>query len=147
MKKAKIVTGGVFLVVGIIMLIVAFVVKGNNKKFFKTAVKTEATIEHIDSYRDYNRTTGKYRTKHDVYISYQTADGAFYEDVKLGYYKNSMREGQTLTVYYDPQAPTDVQAKEGSKLVVWITGGIGALFSVIGGVLLISGAVGRREYI
>lgn len=82
-----------------------------------------------------------------MYIGYQTVDGAFYGDVRLGYYKNGMREGQTLIVYYDPQAPMDVRAKKGMKLVVWIIGGIGALFSVIGGVLLINGAIGRRENI
>lgn len=147
MKKTMIAIGGLFMGIGIIMLVVSFVVNTNSKKFFKTAVKTEATIENIDEYRDYNRTSGKYRTKYDVYISYQTADGAFYEDVRLGYYKNDMREGQTLTVYYDPQDPTDVRAKEGMKLVVWIIGGIGALFSVIGGALLITGATSRRENI
>lgn len=147
MKKTMIAIGGLFLGIGIIMLVVSFVVNTNSKKFFKTAVKTEAAIEYIDEYRDYNQTSGKYRTKHDVYISYRTVDGVFYGDVKLGYYKTGMREGQTLTVYYDPQAPTDVRAKQGMKLVVWITGGIGALFSVIGGALLITGAIGRRENI
>lgn len=147
MKKKMIALGGLFLGIGIIMLVVSFVVNTNNKKFFDTAVKTEATIEYIDEYRDYNQATDKYRTKYDVYIGYQTVDGAFYGDVKLGYYKNGMREGQTLTVYYDPQAPMDVRVKEGTKLVVWITGGIGALFSVIGGALLIKEATGRRENI
>lgn len=147
MKKTTIAMGGLFLGIGIIMLVVSFVVNTNNKKFFNTAVMTEATIEYIDEYRDYNRTTGKYRTEHDVYIGYQTVDGAFYGDVKLGYYKNGMREGQTLTVYYDPQDPMDVRVKVGTRLVVWITGGIGALFGLLGGALLIKEATGRRENI
>ncbi len=147
MKKTMIALGGLFLGIGIIMLVVSFVVNISNKKFFNTAVKAEATIEYIDEYREYNRATDKYRTEHDVYISYQTEDGDFYEDVKLGRYTNSMREGQTLTVYYDPQAPMDVRVKEGAKLLVWILGGIGVLFSIIGGALLIKGATGRRENI
>lgn len=50
MKKTMIAIGGLFMGIGIIMLVVSFVVNTNSKKFFKTAVKTEVTIEYIDEY-------------------------------------------------------------------------------------------------
>lgn len=128
--------GALFSVVGIVMIIVAVVVQLNSNKFFKTAKEAQATIEYIDTYSEYDRTDDRMETRHDVYVSYETEDGDYYSNEKLGYYTSSMKEGQAITIYYDPEKPTDIRTKAGIKLLVYVFGGLGCVFAPVGIFLL-----------
>lgn len=132
MKKINI-TSLLFMFIGILMLIISFIVYKNNKKFLETAVETEATIENINKYMEYDEIANENRARYDVYISYQTEDGDYYEDVKLGYYNSSMKEGQKLVICYDPENPTDIKSKEGMNIAILILSiiAVGFIFTSI----------------
>lgn len=138
-RRTFTIVGSIFMLVGIIMLVVAFFIYKDSTRFYKTAEKTEATIEYIDKYREYNSTSKKNKTRHDVYISYYTSEGEYYDNVRISYYSSSMKEGKSITVYYDPDDPSDVRVKAGSNFAIWILLGMGGIFTLIGVGLAIKG--------
>lgn len=134
-RKPLRVLGVLFLIIGIALLLGAVFVRLSSDKFFKSAIETEATIDRIESYTVHNHKgykRNRRRKEHVVYISYMTEDGEYYSEQEFGYYTSNMYEGQNIKVYYDPENPEDVRSKSGSKLVFYICGGIGGLFSVLG---------------
>ncbi|MGN0621646.1 MAG: DUF3592 domain-containing protein [Porcipelethomonas sp.] len=118
--------GGSFAAVGAIFMIAACVMLAADSSFMKTAEETTAVITDIDTDRRVSH--GEERTDHTVYIEY-IADGEVYNE-PLGEYNSGMYEGEEITVYYDPDKPSDVRT--GSKLMQYIFLGIGALFFIIG---------------
>ncbi len=65
----------------------------------------------------------------DVYVKY-TVRGTTYES-RLDDYKSSYREGDTLTVYYNPEKPQEVLSPSLVGPVIGI--GLGALLLFVGG--------------
>lgn len=135
-KKLFKIVGAIFTIVGLAMIISSIVVGIDSNKFYKTAVKTEATIMYIDTYSDYDHKQKKMKTRHDVYVSYETEEGEYYTYEKLGYYSSNMSEGQNISIYYDPENPSDIRSKSGSKLMIYIFGGLGIVFLPLGIILL-----------
>ncbi len=74
-------------------------------QFNQTAVPVTAVIQTIERYRDYDRIDNKTEIRHNVYVSY-TYEGESYDDVPLGYYHSSMREGDVIDIKIDPDQPT-----------------------------------------
>lgn len=133
MKKSSIILKGIiFTIAGLALLAIGIFIKFNSGKFYKSAIKTEATIVSIEDSRDYNSTSHKYDKLHDVYISYYTEDGEYFENQLLPYYTNSMREGQIIEVYYNPENPEDVRSKSGSGISFFISLGLACVFTSIG---------------
>ena len=134
-KFARII-GGIFAVVGIGLLIGAFVYRNKSTQFFAIAEETTATIDSIYEYEEYDSIDNEYDIQHDVYISYDTQEGMHYSGVELNWYHTGMEEGQSITIHYDPDNPERIGVKEGSAwgfVILLIMGGV---FILIGGTFL-----------
>lgn len=131
-NKINLLFGIIFGVVGVVMLciIIGQLIKWND--FKKTALPAEAVITNIETVvtRD---SDGDRTTKHYVDIEYY-ADGKTYSG-PLGYYSSGMREGDTITVYYDPDNPGYTMSKPYlmcgiMSIFLLVFGGIGAGFLI-----------------
>ena len=85
----------------------------------------EGTILRIESYTDSAGDEAE-----EVYISYTDADGVLHEDVRYPSYSSSMKEGDTVTVLYDPSSPDEIQSP-GGEFLPYIFLAIGAAAVVV----------------
>lgn len=115
--------GIIFLIVGIVFLAVTFGLVYSSSKFYANAVPAEGQIERISS--------------REIYVSYE-ADG---EEMisPLGFYANTMRVGDPITVYYAADNPAKIRTK-GSQLLYLIFGIVGAVMLGTGAALVIYSA-------
>ena len=150
-KFARII-GGIFAVVGIGLLIGAFVYRNKSTQFFAIAEETTATIDSIYEYEEYDSIDNEYDIQHDVYISYDTQEGMHYSGVELNWYHTGMEEGQSITIHYDPDNPERIGVKEGSAwgfVILLIIGGsfvlIGSLFLFV--IKMEDGTVGEHTVV
>ena len=124
MEKNKVVTAisVVFLIIGIILTPLGVVMTINT---FNTDGQEETTaiITNIISHWD-----GKNRY-HDTYVLYEV-DGQMYEE-RLGSYASSYSIGKEITVLYDKDDPSQVNAK-GTRWGVMIMPALGLIFGGIG---------------
>lgn len=95
--------------------------------FKKDCVSTEAVIVDIRS--SYNSSNDS--TDYDVTVEY-IADGKIYRR-PLEYYISSMREGQSVTIYYDPDDPYKIMNSPYLTcaillIFILILGGVGTYF-------------------
>ena len=129
--------GAIFTILGILFVIIAVVLGISNSKFFCSAIKSNAVIDSIYSYQEYDDLDDRWETRYDVYVSYTTDDGEYISGVDIGYYTSGMREGKKVTIYYNPDDPYDVRSRGGSTLGVALFGFVGVLFTVVGIILLV----------
>lgn len=130
MKKGMKIFGGLFFVLGLIMLIVGISLAISTNNFMKTAVSTSATITRIDSRRDSDGDTN-----YTVIVEFKV-DGQTYGG-ELNYYTSSMYVGKNETVYYDPSNPNHFKGK-GSEIVNYILPIMGIVFMLVGGGIIMS---------
>lgn len=77
---------------------------------------------------------------HSVYVTYEV-DGVLYEDVRLGMYDSSMREGKTIEIYYFIDNPGKVAGtKNGYLIPAFVLIIMGIIFTFLG-VLITSGTI------
>lgn len=119
--------GIIFTFVGVIFLAVSIGLFIRSARFHSDAVLVEGVIEKI--------------TDEKVYVSYEV-DGQLIS-TRLGFYSSSMRPGDSITLYYDPQDPYHVEAS-GAQILNWIFLVMGLLESGIGIGLLIT-SVRRKK--
>lgn len=112
----------IFLIVGALFAGVGLFVWNDTNNFINNALETEATIERIDE-----RYHGDGDTDYDVYVSYFVDGKSYYEE--LNSYNSSMREGKNITIYYNPDDPSEIMSNDGSI--------IGIIFMVIGGIAVL----------
>lgn len=130
-KASTAVMGVMIAVFGVIFLIIGLFVAKDEKEFRENALQTTGTITEITV--DYIRKTdGKTKKEYDVYIEY-TVDGIVYND-RLSYYDSSMHKGQSITLYYNPEDPSDVIGeKTGTGVFILVS----CFFIILGIVFII----------
>ncbi len=88
-KNVSIVIGVIFILAGSALLGVSYAMYMDGLYFRRNGVRTEAVIEKI---------------RHDdIWIRYSTGKNTFTS--LLGYYDSSLREGDTILIYYDYNKP------------------------------------------
>lgn len=112
--------GIIFVIVGVVFAAVTFGLVYSSSQFYSNAVRTEGTISRISS--------------REIYVSYE-ADG---EELvsPLGFYTNTMRVGDPITIYYAADDPARIQTKS-SGLLALIFGIVGMIMLGTGTALLI----------
>lgn len=113
-KTGLIVFGIIFILagIGIFVLLLRVGLDTKNKKEVWTA--TTSVIQDIE--RDTYRSGGEIKTDHDVYVSY-VYDGVEHEG-ELDYYSSTMRIGDEVTIYVNPQNPNEFVDDSSSLLIV-----------------------------
>jgi len=123
------VCGGVFLFVGLCLLLVSIIVFRSNQNFHQDAHSVKAVITNIQSYR----TAGGNRD-YDVWVSYEIDDETYNE--KIGFFSSSMHEGETLDIMVDNNDPTRVRSAKGGSFAFGVLLILGSVFTALGGFLL-----------
>ncbi len=128
-KKGNFITNilfGIFLAVGIILLISGIVALVSNANFVKSAEEVTAQISNIDTYRDSDD-----ELHHMVYVDF-TYGGKIYTDVRLNFYSSSMYVGKNITILCDSTNPQNIRSKSGSYIAGILLIFMGVIFSLIG---------------
>ncbi len=129
----------IFALAGFGMLIGGFVTMVNSYQFQKTAVEVSGTISQITSYRDSDGDL-----HHRVLVSY-SYNGQSFDDVTLGFYSSSMREGKKIPLLVDPQDPGHMTTKSRDVFTNAILLAMGVVFAAVGIVPLIVSLAGSQK--
>lgn len=133
MKKQKMiyVIFGIFLVIGIGLLAGDVFITQKYSAFKSNAEEITGEIASIERYYGSDR-----EEKHHVYVNY-TYDGVEYKDVSINSYSSTMYEGKKIKLLCDKDNPHHIMTSSGSLLAVSILGGMGIVFTLVGGIPLI----------
>lgn len=135
MKKILTIVSGLFLGIGVIMLVVAYVVHSNYEDFKSHADLVEAKIVDMSGTSQNPK----------VMIVYEYGDET-YGPALLGGYSSSMYVGGTVEVYVDRENPSDFSWGRGIAQLICLI--LGLVFAGIGGgiflVRAISGSGAKR---
>ena len=143
-KKVFLILGIVFLGVGLLLGTIGATIWGiggtNRRRIMADAIPVAATIVEITPQRaidgDMNRR---------VYIDYE-ADGTMMRG-RLRWWNTNMYVGQRVNIYVSRQNPHDfVSAGILHMLPVFILGGIGAIFGILGAIFLFVHKLKRRRH-
>ena len=127
-KNVFLAVGALFLLVSSIFLGVSCAMFVNTSYFQKNGIMTEAVIDDIQD--------------GDVWIWYSADNGNF--SGPLGYYSSSMRTGDTVPIYYDPENPGRIHAV-GSDVLTMIFLAIGLLLFICGGAMVWHECIKQRR--
>lgn len=106
-------------VIGAAVVIVSLFAFANNLRSGKKYEETTGVIVSIDEFRGADD-----QYEYSVRVNYG-ANGMFFKDAEYGAYSSSMKVGDSVTVLYNPEDPSDIKAP-GYKSVPLATGAIGA---------------------
>lgn len=128
MRERKINYGGciISILIGMVILTGGILYAKYFYDFKQNAEEITAEITRIEEDRNVNGDL-EYR----AYVSY-TYDGTDYEDIYLDFFSNSMREGDEITLFCDPEEPEEVMGKSWGSFVSLILIGLGAVFVLVG---------------
>ncbi len=123
-----------FILVGALFLV--FAVKAATTKIPDNFVTIEATVTEIRQYENPMYIPGDSdsdleRYEYKAIIEY-TYDGKTYSNIESPEYDSSMNEGDTLTLYINPDNPEDIRTDSSGAVI----------FIVIGAVILLAGVGG-----
>ena len=113
--------------IGLLVLMVLLIFIGFKERAKQnTYPKTNARITEITS--EYDPIDEEW--EHEVFVSYEV-DGKSYNE-KLGEYRSSFAEGQTIEIRYNPENPTDITgASMMGAVILWIMAGIALIGAVV----------------
>lgn len=132
--------------IGTVGLTIVITDELEDNEFFNNAETCPALVNSVHTYTTRSRTStksslrSKSRTRytttthHDAYVSY-TINGVNYDNVKVPNVSSSVKKGDTLTLYYNPQKPGYVRIKSDSAYTL-ISLGILSAF-VLGGTAIL----------
>lgn len=131
----------VFTLVGIGMLVGAFLIFRSTNSFLAEATKTEGTVVEIERYWSGDSTS--YRSV----VQFTSQNGQAMEFVSAGSNRPSYSKGQKVEVLYLPTDPQN--AKISGFFSLWggssILGGTGGVFFLIGTGIMLAGTLRRRK--
>lgn len=107
--------------------------------FKKTADKTQAVILEIERYT--YRSGGKNKTRGHVTIAYEVNGKDYVQE--LSEYNSSMRKGEEIDIYYNPDDPNDFRTCSLTIPVVFM--GIGGLFMALGAVFVATNIISAKR--
>jgi hypothetical protein len=144
MKRSTVsITFSIFLAVGLLLLVISGIIWYNKKKFETKSVKTTGTV--IDLIAK-SSSSGSQPTYSPV-INYLDAYGVKHRYIAR--YSSNPPEykiGERVTIYYDLKNPDNANAAGwGEYLGVIIAGGLGLVFSLLGGIYFGISTLRRRR--
>ena len=127
-RTASIFTGIIFAIIGIVMVVIAFVLSNNEQQFIRTATHVTGTVTQL-----LTSTDSKNNSSYKPVVQFTTTDGQ-----EITYTSNISSNpspysiGQKVDIYYDPANPHSVVIAGQTGLIYLIVGGMGGLFALIG---------------
>jgi hypothetical protein len=124
--------GGVFGLVGVVLLAAAVVLALTTRNFLASAARAEGTV--IDLREETDLKNGRTHTFWKPVVEFTTADGRrlSFQD-NTGSSPPAYEVGERVPVAYDPDNPSHARlATSETYLASWILGGLGLLFTAFG---------------
>lgn len=121
--------------VGVLFTVVSCIVIAMPKPEFSSA---DGVIQRIEPY---NNPSGE--ELYVVYVSYTDESGNRHEEIRYPAYSSSMKEGDTVTVLYDPAAPEEIQAP-GGEIVPYVLFVVGVI-AIVAAVWMIAKGAKKSE--
>ena len=118
----------ILLIVGIGMIAGGIYGLSYIKRIDKEFVSTTAKIESIKQHTKLRH--GKRRTHRDVIVSYE-ANGKMYTE-NLNSYSSSMKEGDSISLKYNPTQPEDIRSVEIENIIFLVLIFSGITLLIIG---------------
>lgn len=122
--------GGIFLLIGIVLIAVGAVAFVNWSDFAQNAVSVYAEITDISSYK--TRVSNKTKTHYRVDIKYEY-NGETYES-RLDRYVSTMHKGDRVEIFIDPDDPSSQRSRQTVIPIIFALSGL--FFGAIGGSVL-----------
>ncbi len=123
----------IVLLFGIVFMF--FAVKLNLQKIPENFIETEATITKIEEellqHYDAADAIGVDDYEYTVFVEYSYGDKT-YSDKEYGKYSSSMKEGDAVLVYVDPDAPDEFMSDPSGRFVYIIIGAVAILIGAGG---------------
>jgi uncharacterized protein DUF3592 len=138
--------GGIFGLVGVVMLGVGMALAISTAAFQASAERTDGTVVALTE-RTSTSSSGRRSSAWYPTVEY-TVDGRRYSfDSSVGANPPAYAEGDTVPVAYDPADPSDAQIASvwSAYLAPMILGGLGIVFTPLGTVLFVMGRRQRRQ--
>lgn len=126
----------IFAFIGIIIIVGGIFLQISNTNFKKTAIKTQAEITDIITRRDSDGDTS-----HIVYVEFEVNDIKY--SGSLGSYSSSMYIGKSIDIYYNPLNPNNFKSSTSTFVGLFVIG-FGMIFSLIGGIKILSSISKKR---
>ena len=126
----------IFILVGVSLLIGSYFIYQNNKSFVSEAILTEGTV--VDLQRTRSSDSNSYHYRPVVLFTIKTGESIEFIS-STGSNPASYTKGEKVEVLYDPSDPQSARIKEFFSLwgTTVILGSMGAVFFLIGGIMLI----------
>ena len=127
---------GIFLGIGMLVMVIGIIIMIFFLKFTWTAVEVDAVITDKKSYMTYN-SEGDVVYEYDVFVEY-VYEGYTHE-VKVHSNTYHKEVGDTVILYVNPDSPREVRLKNLDYLFSFIPIGIGLVFFMIGAIPMLLG--------
>jgi hypothetical protein len=142
MKKGRFfaILGGLFGVLGLVLLGVAVALAVSTADFRASALRTGGTVVAVTEHRSHSTSSGRSSSWYPT-VTY-TVDGRQYSfESNVGSNPPAYAEGDTVPVAYDPADPADAQIASfwTAYLPTVVFGGIGLVLTPIGGLAFVTG--------
>ena len=121
------ISGIILTALGLIFMIAGLFVLAIGIKNTTSNIEVDAVITRVDKFYE------------DVYVDYEV-DGELYTDMKLNSYSSSMREGDHVEIFVDPEKPYDIKAGNEMLIIGGVFSGVGFIITVVGVILLFKSA-------
>ena len=141
MKVGKFINifGGLFAIIGAVLLISAVMVFVSDRKFMAEAEEISGVVDTIETYRNSDN-----ETNHRVFVNY-TYNGQQYNRVRVNFYSSSMYEGKEITLYCDPQHPERVVVQGAGLFGFIVLFFMGILFLCMGILPIVKSVRGKAR--
>ncbi len=131
------VIGFILLLTGVGLGVGGLISRSRTQRFVETAVRSHALVTGLEQRRG-----SKHTVMYHPVLRFKTEAGAQHEVVSpVGSKPSPYKPGHTVPILYNPARPEEVRIH--SFLHVWlfplVLGGMGALFFILGGVLVLMG--------
>ncbi len=130
-KKKNILTFSLMIIIGIGLIVFGIISNKKTKNFIEICEETTGTVIGYSTSNDDGKT--KYRAKYKYEV-----DGETYSVTEQKYHSIKPRDGETDTIYYDPNNPEDARTRlrNGNPVViatgvVLIIAGAFAVFTLV----------------
>lgn len=141
------IAGGIFGLVGVLLIGAAIVLVATTTRFLANAERTEGTVIEVNAKTSISRDADRRRRERTFWyptVEFTAGGGDTFSFEGTGANPPAYQVGDRVPVAYDPDNPSDARiASFGSAyLLPMILGGLGIVFTPVGGYLLV---IGRRK--
>ncbi|MDD3336217.1 MAG: DUF3592 domain-containing protein [Eubacteriales bacterium] len=111
MKKALI-AGILCIISAILLFVLTQGAYARDQSMKKNGLSAQAVITQIDEESYVDHADDSLNFNYTVYVDYLSQDGVLHSNIDLGFFRDGMKEGDAVKIYYMPQDPQSISCAE-----------------------------------